>query len=307
MQTGRFAPSPTGSLHLGSLVAALGSYLVARAAGGRWIVRMEDLDTSRVIPGKADEILRTLERYGLEWDGSVAFQSRRLELYEDALTRLLGDGWAYPCGCSRADVLRAASAPLPGGPEETEGPRYPGTCRAGLPPGKKSRAFRFRVPEGPLSFSDGIFGPIEEDTLHSSGDFVIRRADGPFAYQLAVVVDDADQGVTHVVRGADLLSSTGRQIWIQTALRLPRPAYTHLPLVLGPDGRKLGKRDGSLPIETLSPDRLLQTLRLALRILGQSPLEEGDLPEVLAFAIVSFRLDSVPTGPVRLAPSALPG
>lgn len=260
--TGRFAPSPTGPLHLGSLVAAVGSWLFARQAGGRWLVRMEDLDTPRVVPDSAEDILGALRRYGLEWDGEVVWQSQRLALYETALESLRARGLAYDCACSRAELQRAASAPL--GAEA----RYSGTCRAGLPPGRVARAVRFRVPSGVIAFDDAIAGRIEEDVAAATGDFVIKRADGPFAYQLAVVVDDAEQGVTQVVRGGDLLSSTARQIALQRALGLPQPSYAHLPLVTGPDGTKLGKRDGALPLPALDDAHVRSTLAAALRILG---------------------------------------
>ena len=260
--TGRFAPSPTGPLHLGSLVAAVGSWLFARAAGGRWLVRMEDLDAPRVVDGSAEEILAALRRYGLEWDGDVVWQSRRIALYEAALATLRARGLAYDCACSRAELQRSASAPL--GSE----PVYPGTCRNGLPPGRTARAVRFRVPPGIVAFDDLLRGPIEEDVAACTGDFVIKRADGPFAYQLAVVVDDAAQSVTQVVRGGDLLSSTPRQIALQRALDLPTPSYAHLPLVLAPDSTKLGKRDGALPLPTLDDARVRTTLAEALAILG---------------------------------------
>jgi glutamyl-Q tRNA(Asp) synthetase len=259
---GRFAPSPTGPLHLGSLVAAVGSWLFARRAGGRWLVRMEDLDTPRVVAGSAEEILEALRRYGLEWDGEVVWQSRRTNLYEDALQRLRARGLLYDCGCSRADLQRAASAPT--GSEAI----YPGTCRSGLPPGRPARAIRFRAPDERIAFDDAIHGRIEENIAEETGDFVIKRADGPFAYQLAVVVDDADQGVTQVVRGGDLLSSTARQIALQRALGLPTPTYAHLPLVVGPDGAKLGKRDAALPLPTLGDARVRSTLAISLQILG---------------------------------------
>ncbi len=291
--TGRFAPSPTGPLHLGSLVAALGSWLFARAAGGRWLVRMEDLDTPRVVPGAADDILRTLERYGLTWDGEVVFQSNRLALYDRAFEDLLRREMVYACACSRADLLRAASAPAPG-----ERAVYPGRCRSGLPPGRAARAFRFRVPPGIFTFEDLLFGPVSENLRVSVGDFVVKRADGPFAYQLAVVVDDAAQGVTQVVRGADLLGSTARQLALQRALHLPTPAYAHLPLVLGHDGRKLGKRDGALPIETLGEARLRATLAFALRALGQEP-PEGTRAEMLREARACFSPAHIPRGPRR--------
>ena len=270
---GRFAPSPTGPLHLGSLVAALGSWLFARAKGGRWLVRMEDLDTPRVVPGAADDILRTLERFELTWDEKIVYQSQRLEYYDSAFEDLLGRKEIYACTCSRADLLRAASAPTAGDERDAGAAIYPGTCRSGLPPGRAARAFRFRVPPGIFTFKDLLFGPISENLEKSVGDFVVKRADGPYAYQLAVVVDDAAQGVTEVVRGADLLDSTARQIALQRALSLPTPAYAHLPLVLGANGKKLGKRDGALPIGTLDDARLRTAFAFALSALGQGPAE----------------------------------
>jgi glutamyl-Q tRNA(Asp) synthetase len=261
---GRFAPSPTGPLHLGSLVAAVGSHFYARREGGRWLVRMEDLDTPRVIPGSAEEILAALRRYGLDWEGEVVFQSQRIALYEAALETLRAKGLVYDCACSRADLQRAASAPL--GAE----PVYPGTCRNGLQ-GRAARAIRFRVPDETIAFDDMLRGRIEEHLPTGTGDFVIKRADGVFAYQLAVVVDDAAQGVTQVVRGGDLLSSTPRQIALQRALDLPTPRYAHLPLVTNPDGSKLGKRDGALPLPTLDDQRVAETLAQAYAILGLTP------------------------------------
>lgn len=260
--TGRFAPSPTGSLHLGSLVAAVGSWLYARASDGRWLVRIEDIDTPRVVPGSADEILAALRRYELEWDGEIVWQSRRTQLYEDALRELRAKQLVYDCACSRAELQRAASAPL--GSE----PVYPGTCRNGIAEGKVARAIRFRVPNAVIAFDDLIADHVEENVAERSGDFVVRRADGLFAYQLAVVVDDGEQGVTQVVRGEDLLASTARQIALQRALGLPQPSYAHLPLVVNPDGSKLGKRDASLPLPTLDDARVRETLAVALRHLG---------------------------------------
>lgn len=259
---GRFAPSPTGPLHLGSLVAAVASWLSIRAMGGRWLVRMEDIDTPRVVPGSGDEILAALLRYGLEWDGAVVWQSQRLDLYEAALAQLREKKFVYDCGCSRAELQRAASAPV--GAESV----YPGTCRHGLPPGKLARAVRFRAPQEVIGFDDRLMGRHEENVAEATGDFVVRRADSLFAYQLVVVVDDAEQGVTEVIRGADLLASTARQIALQRALGYPTPAYGHVPLVLNPDGTKLGKRDGALPLPTLDERRVRETLRLALRHLG---------------------------------------
>jgi glutamyl-Q tRNA(Asp) synthetase len=279
MLTGRFAPSPTGPLHLGSLVAAVGSWLYARAEGGRWLVRMEDIDTPRVVPGSADEILGALTRYGLEWDGEVVWQSRRMALYERALDELRAKGRVYDCACSRADLQRAASAPL--GSE----PVYPGTCRDGIAPGKIARAIRFRVPDEIIAFDDLVVGHQQEHVAEKTGDFVVRRADGLFAYQLAVVVDDADQGVTQVVRGADLLASTPRQIALQRALGYGTPSYAHLPLVVNADGSKLGKRDGALPLPTLDDARVRETLALALRHLGIEGIPGGSPREMLELAV----------------------
>jgi glutamyl-Q tRNA(Asp) synthetase len=239
---GRFAPSPTGPLHFGSLVAALGSYIFARRAGGQWLVRMEDLDTPRVVRGAAEGILETLRRYGLHWNGQVVYQSRRIPFYERALERLKEKGLVYDCGCSRAESESCA-------------------CRDGLPAGRVSRAVRFRMPEEIIAFDDLLKGRCEL----GSDDFIVKRADGIFAYQLAVVVDDADQGVTQVVRGEDLLDSTPRQIALQRALGLPTPEYGHLPLALNPDGTKISKREGAVPLD---PNRVEETLEKAYQILG---------------------------------------
>jgi glutamyl-Q tRNA(Asp) synthetase len=306
---GRFAPSPTGPLHLGSLVAAVGSWLFARRAGGRWLVRMEDLDAPRVVAGSVEEILGALRRYGLEWDGEVVFQSRRTNLYDDALKRLRARGVVYDCGCSRADLQSVASAPNVGpalsrsaraeSPGHVSEAIYPGTCRSGLSPGRVARAIRFRAPDERIGFLDAIQGRIEENVAEQTGDFVIKRADGPFAYQLAVVVDDAQQGVTQVVRGGDLLSSTARQIALQRALDLPTPSYAHLPLVVGSDGAKLGKRDGALPLPTLDLARVRSTLATALQILGIN-VEPGSPGEMLEMAL--GKPFAMPSGVVRSRP-----
>lgn len=299
---GRFAPSPTGPLHLGSLVAAVGSWLFARRAGGRWLVRLEDLDAPRVVPGAAAEVLAALERYGLRWDGEPVRQSERTPLYEEAVARLRTAGRVYDCACSRAELRRLASAPTP---EENAEPVYPGTCRDGIAPGRTPRSLRFRVPAEVVRFADAVHGEQAQDVTREVGDFVVRRADGPFAYQLAVVVDDAAQGVTQVVRGADLLESTARQIALQRALGLPTPGHAHLPLVLGPDGAKLGKRDGALPLPTLDASRVRKSLRLALGILGVADCE-GSTPEaMLDEALRRFDPAAIERGPVRLPADAL--
>jgi glutamyl-Q tRNA(Asp) synthetase len=243
---------------------------------------MEDLDTPRVIAGSADEILRTLERYGLMWDGEVVYQSQRTMLYDAALAALREKGLIYDCGCSRADLQRAASAPL--GRE----PVYPGTCRNGLPAGRTARAIRFRAPDEVIAFDDLVAGHVEENVAIDTGDFVIRRGDGLYAYQLAVVVDDAAQGVTQIVRGADLLSSTARQIALQRALGFSTPEYAHLPLVTNADGSKLGKREGALPLPELDEQRVIETLAYALRVLGVDDVSRDTPERMLAEALTRF-------------------
>jgi len=292
---GRFAPSPTGPLHLGSLVAALGSYVMAKRAGGLWLLRVEDLDAPRIVAGMTDDILRTLETLGFRWDGEILFQSRRSEVYREALERLLQDGAAYPCGCSRAEIARIATAPHPG----EEGPVYPGLCRDGLAEGKSARAVRVRVSNEPIVFHDGVRGTISQDLSAAGGDFVVKRADGPFAYQLAVVVDDAQSGINQVVRGADLLCSTPRQILLQRLLGYPTPSYFHLPLVTSPHGAKLSKRDNAVSIAS-GGDLAREGHQLlfdALRFLGQDPprsLRGASGGEVLTWAIAHFSTDSIP-------------
>jgi len=230
---GRFAPSPTGPLHFGSLVAAVASYADARANSGEWLVRIEDVDQPRSVPGAADAILSTLEFFGFDWDATVVYQSDREELYRQAFERLQAAGLVYPCGCSRKDI----------GDDGV----YPGTCRSGL--GRKSaRAWRLRV-EGCVSFQDLVQGPRSEDLAQQTGDFVLLRADGMWAYQLAVVVDDAAQGITHVVRGADLLASTPRQIYLQRLLGYPQPRYLHVPVVVDERGEKLSKQTGAQALD----------------------------------------------------------
>jgi glutamyl-Q tRNA(Asp) synthetase len=269
---GRFAPSPSGRLHFGSLVTALGSRLDARTQGGEWLVRMEDLDPPREQPGAADDILRTLEAFGLTWDGPVLYQSRRHEHYREALGELARQGAAYACSCSRKEVAEAG-APGP------EGPLYPGTCRGGPRPGRDRHAWRIRADVPPVAFVDRRYGPQQQSLEREVGDFVVLRADGLFAYQLAVVVDDAAQGINQVVRGADLLLSTPRQIHLQRLLGLPTPSYLHLPLVLDEQGRKLSKQSRSQPVD---PRRPLPALLAAWAFLGQLPPPEAP-PSVEAF------------------------
>ena len=255
MRIGRFAPSPTGPLHAGSLLAALASYCEARVAGGRWLVRIEDLDPPREMPGASDLILRQLEACGVEWDGDIRYQSQRHEAYEAALQQLHGQGELFWCRCSRTDLARLPS------------PAYPGTCRRFRSP-RPDAAIRLVVDAGPVQFTDALFGLQQEEVAATVGDFVLKRRDGLYAYQLAVVVDDADQGITQVVRGADLLDNTARQIVLQQHLGLPTPDYLHIPLVVHPDGSKLSKQTfaPALPLKETSP-LLLQ----ALDQLRQSP------------------------------------
>ncbi len=260
---GRFAPSPTGPLHFGSLVAAVGSYLQARSQGGQWLVRIEDLDPPREVPGATDDILHTLEAFGFEWDGEVMYQSRRHEAYEAALEKLRHVGALYACGCTRREIADSSVNGI-------EGPVYPGTCRAGLASGKSARAWRVRVDGAVVEFNDLLQGMQRCALATDIGDFVVKRADRLFAYQLAVVVDDAEQGITEVVRGADLLHSTPRQILLQRLLDLPTPRYLHLPVVLNEQGEKLSKQTFAVPVDCTNP---LPALRQALELLGQTPPE----------------------------------
>ncbi|HIP53533.1 MAG TPA: tRNA glutamyl-Q(34) synthetase GluQRS [Chromatiales bacterium] len=283
---GRFAPSPTGALHFGSLVAAMGSYLDARAHQGEWIVRMEDVDRNREVPGAAADILHTLERFGFEWDGEVLYQSQRSEHYAATLDHLVKEGLAYPCGCSRREVIETGRAGF-------EGPIYAGTCRNGVPPAKRPRAIRLLTREGVWHFSDRIHGRRQQHIAQEVGDFVVLRADGFHAYHLAVVVDDAAQGITHVVRGADLLYSTPRQIYLQELLGLPTLQYAHLPLIVDSQGRKLSKQQAAAPVETDDP---LPSLLLALRFLQQPlpPETPMSISEFWDWAKAHWRIESLP-------------
>lgn len=278
---GRFAPSPTGRLHFGSLVAALGSWLFARAAGGRWLVRIEDLDREREVAGAARDILITLEAFGMTSDEPVLVQGGRTTLYADALRQLEADGHVYRCWCSRADLERF-------------GGLHPARCVA--PPASRPPAWRLRVGTEAIAFDDALCGRVEQDLAAEVGDFVVWRADGACAYQLAVVVDDAAQGISDIVRGADLLDSTPRQILLQRLLGLPQPRYAHLPLALDAHGRKLSKQDAAHPVDAGDP---LPALRAALAFLGQSARAETAPEPLLREAVRAF-------DPSRIARSALP-
>ncbi|MBD9468090.1 tRNA glutamyl-Q(34) synthetase GluQRS [Pseudoxanthomonas sp. PXM01] len=276
---GRFAPSPTGALHFGSLVAALGSWLLARHHDGTWLVRVEDLDPPREVAGAAEQQLATLAAFGLTSDEPVVWQSARHDLYHDALARLLAIGSAFECRCSRSDL--AATGGIH---------RH---CVASDP--TRTPAIRLHVPDGTIvAFDDGLLGRFEQHLDREVGDVVLRRADGFWAYQLAVVVDDADQRITDVVRGADLLDSTPRQILLQRALALPTPRYLHLPLIVDADGNKLSKSMASLPIDDGAP---LPALRAAWEALGQPASVLGGVPDVataMRFAHREFRPDRLP-------------
>jgi glutamyl-Q tRNA(Asp) synthetase len=291
---GRFAPSPTGPLHFGSLVAAVASCCDARARGGAWIVRMEDVDEPRARPGAAQDILHTLARYGFAWDGEVVVQSERTDRYEAALATLVASGAAYPCTCTRREL---EDAHLGAGGERI----YPGTCRDGLPPDRRARsqrAWRVRVAGARITFDDRLQGRVEQDLAAVVGDFTVKRADGLFAYQLAVVVDDAEQGVTDVVRGADLCASTPRQIHLQHLLGLPTPSYLHVPVAIDAAGEKLSKQTRARPL----PDDPLPALVAAWRFLDQPAMAPASVAAFWDRAIASWTPARLPPVPMLPAP-----
>ena len=288
MYIGRFAPSPTGLLHIGSLLTALASYADARANGGKWLVRMEDLDPPREMAGAAAHILHTLEAFGFEWDGEVAYQSQRDELYQEALGRLKNEGLVYPCYCSRKDWQAVAAA-------GADGFVYNGRCRvpAQRPEANgKTPAWRIAVPDRTIGFQDEIVGYYAQNLARDIGDFVLLRADGFWAYQLAVVADDAEQGITHIVRGQDLLVSTPRQIYLQQCLGANTPHYAHLPLLVNSQGQKWSK-------QTLAPaldlNRREALLRQVMRYLNLPYAPEVDRPEeLLAWAVLHWDIRAIP-------------
>lgn len=284
---GRFAPSPTGPLHFGSLVAAVGSYLAAKSRHGKWLVRIEDLDQLREVSGASKEILNTLEALGMEWDGEVVYQSRRSKAYQTALALLEKQGLIYPCGCSRKEIADSSIVGI-------DGPIYPGTCRGNFPGEKSPGARRVRTDKRLIELNDALRGSIRQRLESDIGDFVLRRADGVFAYQLAVVVDDAEQGITHVVRGEDLLNSTPRQIYLQQLLGYSTPAYTHLPLVLNAQGEKLSKQTHAAPVVNSDP---VSQLIMAMRFLGQRPpaeLTEGDIASFWKWGTENWKPEMIP-------------
>lgn len=291
---GRFAPSPSGPLHFGSLVAAVGSYLEARVRGGEWLVRMEDPDPPRIVPGAADEILRALEACRMLWDGPVVRQSERSEAYHSALHQLRERGAVYPCACSRREVADSAVLGI-------EGYVYKGSCRGGLPPGKRARAERVNTRGATIVFEDALQGRVEHDLEKEIGDFVLYRADRVYAYQLAVVIDDAEQNITDVVRGADLLVSTPRQIHLQRLLGLATPRYVHLPVAVDEAGEKLSKQTLAAPVDAARP---APALAAALAFLGQRPpadLARASLEDFWQWALTHWNLARVPR--VRTAPA----
>ena len=286
---GRFAPSPTGPLHFGSLVAALGSYLDARAQGGEWLLRIEDVDAPRTVPGAETSILNTLEALGFTWDGPVVRQSERLDVYHGALVRLQAEGLVYPCACTRSEIAaRTSEASVDGGL------LYPGTCRAGLPAGVAARAWRLRVPDREFAFVDRVQGAHRQNLEREVGDFVLLRADGQYAYQLAVVVDDALQGVNAVVRGVDLLDSTPRQMWLQECLGVPTPTYAHLPVAVNAAGEKLSKQTRAPAVDPRQGSRVLAEVMRFLGFDVPAGLRQAPLPEFWVWAQAAWSVAGVP-------------
>jgi glutamyl-Q tRNA(Asp) synthetase len=278
---GRFAPTPSGPLHFGSIIAALASYLEARTRAGRWLIRFDDLDTPRVRPGAADNILRTLERFQLQWDGEVIFQSVRLDRYEDSLDKLMEKGLVYPCYCTR---------------KLTKGMPYPGTCRdkPQVMTGQQY-SLRIRTPATPVTLTDRIQGEYSQDLRKHSGDFILRRADDIIAYDLAAAVDDTRDGITEVIRGVDLLDSTPRHIYLQSLLGRKGPGYGHVPVAVDYTGRKISKRDGAM--DALLTKQPHQVLLDVWQFLGQAlepGLENSDVKAVMAWALENWSLDKVP-------------
>ena len=284
---GRFAPTPSGPLHFGSMLAAIGSYCDAHAQGGQWQLRIDDVDPPRVAAGASDDIRRCLEAFALHWDGAVVFQSRRAEAYHAALHGLRRQGRLFACACSRREIAEAGVAGADGGV-------YPGTCRTGLPAGRAARALRLRVDDIAAGFDDWLQGRVEQALAREVGDFLLYRADRVFSYHLACVIDDAEQGITDVVRGADLLDSTPRQVWLQALLGVPRPRYLHLPVAVDAAGQKLSKQTLAHPVSASNPAPVMVE---ALRLLGQQPppaLARAGAREILDWAVAHWRREQLP-------------
>lgn len=285
---GRFAPTPSGPLHFGSMIAAIGSFCDARANGGEWHVRIDDIDTPRVVTGAADDILRTLEAFSLEWDGRPVYESWNKAAFHGALHALRAAGRVFACSCSRRDVSEAGVS----GPE---GPVYPGTCRDGLRPGRPVRSLRLRVEgQSNIDFVDALQGQISQDLAAEVGDFVVYRSDAIFSYHLACVVGDAHQNITHVVRGADLIDSTPRQIYLQRLLGLPTPTYLHLPVVTNNRGEKLSTQTRATPVD---PAYAGQTIQAVLAFLGQQPpaeLANWSAHDAIEWAVKNWRRENLP-------------
>jgi glutamyl-Q tRNA(Asp) synthetase len=278
---GRFAPTPSGHLHFGSLVTALASYLDARHQRGHWLVRMEDLDGPRNKPGAAEHILQTLKAHGLIWDGEVLIQSQQIERYQQRIQNWISQGLAYYCDCSRTDL-------------SAYGGVYPGFCRERGLPWARDHAVRLRVTDDPIAFTDRLQGKISQRLESEVGDFVIRRRDGVVAYQLAVVMDDIDQGVTQIVRGADLLDSTPRQLWLYQLLKARAPEYLHIPLLMARRGHKLSKRLDSAPIEAAQASVSLYSALVALQQQPPAHLQGGPISEIIAWAIEHWQPCDLP-------------
>jgi glutamyl-Q tRNA(Asp) synthetase len=285
---GRFAPTPSGPLHFGSMIAAIGSFCDARASGGEWHVRIDDNDTPRVVPGAADDILRTLEAFSLEWDGRPVYESRNRDAYHGALHALRDAGRVFACSCSRREIREAGIA----GPE---GLVYPGTCRDGSQPGRPVRSLRLRVEdESNIGFADALQGQISQDLAAEVGDFVVYRSDAIFSYHLACVVGDAHQSISHVVRGADLIDSTPRQIYLQRLLGLPTPSYLHLPVATNSLGEKLSNQTRATPVD---PACAGQTIHAVLAFLGQQPpaeLPDWSAHDAIEWAVKNWRRENLP-------------
>lgn len=283
---GRFAPSPTGPLHFGSLIAAVGSYLQAKHLQGQWQLRIEDIDPPREVEGATESIIHTLDKYGFEWDGDIIYQHQRLELYQHYLEQLLNEEWVFPCTCSRKEIAQQQ--------KQANKLIYPGTCRHKKKAGQRQYTYRVKAHHGEITFTDGIQGRQQFNLSSNIGDFVIKRADGLFSYQLAVAIDDAVTGITEVVRGSDLLDSTPRQIHVQKLLRLTTPCYAHLPVATNTRGQKLSKQTFARP---LSNKNITETLWEVLNVLGQKPdleLKKSSITEFWQWAIANWNNQNIP-------------